>query len=404
MTPEPPPKPDYSAEIEIVGDAYFQVTWARGLRYRPYLIDKGDIETASDGIRTQLGSLISNALDRERAVTDGDSASVAASNAVEREIMQDLAAHCGDLFTALFTCAPGSGVSQAYVAGIRDRIRGEPTPKSICFLVKPRVYIPWGLLYDGAPAAGADPADPSAFSGFWCLKHQVSTVFDYLASPNDFVVTYESSSFHLLSGGDKAEFAKAKRVLKGYSAERKLMAKLLKGYGRPATNSDALVGAWGENEKRLGLLYLFCHATARAIGFSVSDTMNVIKFKNLLAKSATSPRCLVFLNGCYTTNPDPKGTFLEATGRDGFCGYIGAETEVPAIFAFRFGLAFQCLLYQGIEVVDIMAQLRRKHWPLSLIYGLYAFPHLSVKPIPNLAGLALPAANYSSGPLGEIIN
>jgi hypothetical protein len=401
--PELPPKPDYSVNIESVEPAYFKIVWAHGLRYRSYLIDKGDIETISSDIRAQLGSLVSNALIRDKAMANNDSIKITAADAAERDIMQELTRQCSELFTALFTCAPGSDADQSYVNIIRDQIRSESSPKSICFLVKARIYVPWGLLYDGSPTINAKPTDPDDFSGLWCLRHRVSVVFDTLASPNDFVITYDSKSFHFLTAGDNSEFRKAKLALKRSPAERSLMARLLKKYGRPAISSHDLISTWNDVEQRLGLLYLFCHADARTVGFSVDDTMSVIAFKNTLVKSTTSPRCLVFLNGCFTANPDAKGTFLEATGRDGFCGYIGAETEVPALFAFRFGLAFQRLLFQGHEVAEIMAHLLRKHWPLSLVYGLYAFPHLSITPNSDVGCPPLPDVNYSNGPLGEII-
>jgi hypothetical protein len=250
---------------------------------------------------------------------------------------------------------------------------------------------------------GTDPNNPKHFSGFWCLRHQVSTVFDPAASPEDFVVEYDNKGFHMLAGGDRDELAKARRALKGSRPERILFARLHRRYGRPATSSNKLAELWGVKEKQLGLLYFFGHADARTMGFSPTDVMSIGDFKKALAKSNPSPRCLVFLNGCYTTNPDPNGTFFEATGRDGFCGYIGAETEVPATFAFRFGLAFQYLLFQGLEVVEVMARLRVQHWPLSLVYGLYGFPHLRVEPVPALATAVLPNVNYSAGPLGELI-
>lgn len=403
MMPAATTKPDYSVNIENVDQAYFRVVWNRGLRYQPYLIDKGDIEAISQDVRNHLGALVDNALFREAAVAAKDARGLKEANRNEREIMHDLVTHCRQLFTALFTCAPASRVNQAYVNAIRDKIRSEADTQSICFLVGPRVYIPWGLLYDGPPNRDSDPANPDHFGGFWCLNHRVSVIFDPIASPNDFVVTYDNASFQVLTGGDSSELVKAKRALRGSAAERNLMARLRRTYGKPALSSQALRTAWNTLERRLGLLYLFCHADARTIGFSDNDTMSVFNFKTELIKSTTSPRCLVFLNGCFTTNPDAKGTFLEATGREGFCGYIGAETEVPSLFGFRFGLAFQYLLHKGMEVADIMAYLVRRHWPLSLIYGLYAFPHFRITPHSDMSISKLPDDNYSSGPLGAKI-
>jgi len=404
MNDESTTKPDYSVEVEIHDSAYFKVVWAHGLRYRPYLIDRGDVQAVSGQIRDQLSALVGNALRREREIALHNDNAVEAANKDEHEIMETLIERCAELFEVLFRCAPGSSATQAYVhEHIRDKIRGERSGKSICFLVKPRVYVPWGLLYDGTLAPDADPTNPDDYAGFWCLKHQISTVFDALASPSDFVVTYDNGVFQTLSIGDAAEFTKAELVLKECLEEQGAIDMLRKRHGSPATTSETLIKAWTDCERTLGLLYFFGHADAKNIGFSATDTISVVKFKNVLIKSGTSPRCLVFLNGCYTTNPDENGTFLEATGRDGFCGYIGAETEVPATFAFRFGLAFQCLLYRGLEVVEIMSQLRRKHWPLSLVYGLYGFPHVSVTHHPEIGKVALPEANYSTGPLGERI-
>jgi hypothetical protein len=395
-------------EIEIVEKdrTKFRVVWRRyGVPYKPYLIESGDMQTASSEIRVQLAALVSNALERDQALATRDTLNAAVAFKNEQDLMKRLVRHCKNLYSALFETANDSGASQSYVDKyIRAELEKESSSKSICFLVPPRVSIPWGLLYEGVLTSDPDPTKPEDFSGFWCLKHQVATIFDALVSPIDFVVTYETEKFHLVWGGDNAEFTKAKRAIKGYGAERKMVAQLLRHYGKPATGSTSLVQAWTENQARLGLLYLFCHADARTLGFSVADTMSVVDFRHGLKKSAASPRCLVFLNGCFTTNPDENGTFLEATGRDGFCGYIGAETEVPALFAFRFGLAFKSLLYRGVEVVDAMGQLRRQHWPLSLIYGLYAFPHLRLEAHPTFGSMSLPIdVNYSHGPLGEKI-
>jgi hypothetical protein len=402
MTIEPPVKPDYWVTIEIVDPASFRVVWHRGLPYRPYLIDKGDVESVSGDIRTKLGALVNNAMRKESAIKAGNAEALSQVTASERDILLELVRSCRDLCTILFTCTPESGVSQQDVDRIRDRIRAEQTTKSICFLVKARVYVPWGLLYDGPQPSEIDPANPDCFAGFWCLKHQISAVFDTLASPNDFVVSYDRSEFHTLLAGDSAEFTKAEESL-SHPAECQRYEKLLQSYGKIAVSSADLVHTWKEREKQLGLLYLFCHANARAIGFSVYDTMNVIDFKRDVVKSADTPRCLVFLNGCFTSNPDVKGTFFEATGRAGFCGYIGAETEIPALFAFRFGLAFQQLFEEGVEVVEIMRRLYRRHWPLSLVYGLYAFPHLRIESRETALDWDWPLDNYSTGPLGAKI-
>jgi hypothetical protein len=103
----------------------------------------------------------------------------------------------------------------------------------------------------------------------------------------------------------------------------------------------------------------------------------------------------VFLNGCHTA----VGEFLEATGGDGFCGFIGTETVVPYLFAHRFGAALMSLLYSGHPLISIMDRLREQHWPLSLVYGLYAYPALRLDP-----GFTVPVPstdNYSKMAVGN---
>jgi hypothetical protein len=402
MNIEQPPKPDYWVTIEIVDPANFRVVWARGLPYRSYLIDKGDVESVSDNIRAQLSELVNNALAKENATKTNDIIQLSEATKSQCEILLELVRCCRELYRILFTCSPESQVGQEYVDRIRERLTSEKTTKSICFLVKSRVYVPWGLLYDGPQPSDLDQTNPDCFPGFWCLRHQVSTIFDTLASPNDFIVTYDRGGFHTLIAGDSAEFEKATQSLH-HPAERQLHERLIDRYGDLIVSSVDLVAAWKKQEKQLGLLYLFCHANARTIGFSLYDTMSVVDFKRDLIKSAESPRCLVFLNGCFTSSPDVKGTFFEATGRNGFCGYVGAETEVPSLFAFRFGLAFQRFFEEGMEVVEIMRHLFRQHWPLGLIYGLYAFPHLRISSPECALSWQWPLDNYAEGPLGEKI-
>ena len=89
----------------------------------------------STNIRTQLSALVGNALKREKAAAANDSEGVARTIIDEQEVMRALASHCEQLFAFLFTCAPRSEAKQADVNRIRDQIRVEKTPKSICFLV-----------------------------------------------------------------------------------------------------------------------------------------------------------------------------------------------------------------------------------------------------------------------------
>jgi hypothetical protein len=100
-----------------------------------------------------------------------------------------------------------------------------------------------------------------------------------------------------------------------------------------------------------------------------------------LKRSVNKEVCLVFLNGCHTAVGSAEEGFLEVTGNTGFCGFLGVETVVPDIFAWRFGMAFFYYFFtKGWTVAQVMQQLRGEHWPLSLLYSAYCHPELRVKP------------------------
>jgi hypothetical protein len=110
---------------------------------------------------------------------------------------------------------------------------------------------------------------------------------------------------------------------------------------------------------------------------------------------------LGILNGCSTAVGKDCQSFIEALSRDGFCGFLGTESEIPNVFALRFGSAFlNRLLVSGHPLVQVVDELRREHWPLSLLYGLYGYPLLQI--VPSAGGTAIIGcpANFSRGPLG----
>ena len=77
---------------------------------------------------------------------------------------------------------------------------------------------------------------------------------------------------------------------------------------------------------------------------------------------------------------------------------------MPDVFALRFGLALHDhLLYDGLELHEVMDRLRRAHWPISLVYSLCAFGGFRISP--SATGLRLrppelPTVNYSNEKLG----
>jgi hypothetical protein len=220
-------------------------------------------------------------------------------------------------------------------------------------------------------------------------------LYDTLLSPDEFDAPYAAEQFETLIGVDSALHRKASTQLPAASPEAGVFSLLNERFSVPMTDSRTLRIEWDRRQARLGLLYLYCHASEHRIGFSGADVLDTIDFTVDYRKHSVPPRCLVFLNGCHTA----AGGFLEATGRDGFCGFIGAETAVPYMFAHRFGAAVIAALYGGEPLASIMDRLRERHWPLSLVYGLYAYPFLQLVPCFEIPAMA--NDNYSDLSVGS---
>ena len=375
---------DYLVDIEIFNDD-LKVVWSvGGLPYRPYLVNLGDIEsiTASE-IRPALAQLTK----RKTGGLPCDAA------------LQELAQAGHRLYETLFR-AKGDRSSQREVDRIRARVEAHADCPTICFKVKPRIFVPWALMYSAETAPLS--ARIEDHESFWCLKYRIATIHDDLANVDNFEASFTTDQFDLIRAVHLGEFTAASNQLD--QPETALRDFFGTRFGAPVGSKAELLEAWSKREARLGLLYFYCHANQTRIAFSTSDELDTIEFKNKyrkMSEDANAPLCLVFLNGCHTAVGASGGGFLEATGREGFCGFIGTETAVPNLFAYRFGAAAIARLYRGEMLIEILDSLRRQHWPLSLVYGLYACPFLRLRPAQDAAAMPeIPAGNYSDLPVG----
>ena len=140
---------------------------------------------------------------------------------------------------------------------------------------------------------------------------------------------------------------------------------------KPKDSKRKLIRAWKKDGNKIGLLYFYCHANGTRLSFGLDDEISTSDLRLELKREGASlenPPCLVFLNGCHTAVGESTGGFLAATGGQGFCGFIGTEAKIPDLFAMRFGLALLHELFtRDLPVRDIMQELHRKHWPLSIV-------------------------------------
>ena len=63
------------------------------------------------------------------------------------------------------------------------------------------------------------------------------------------------------------------------------------------------------------------------------------------------------------------------------------------------GAAVIAALYSGESLGASFDRLRRQHWPLSLVYGLYAYPFLQLAP--TFETPAFTDTNYSTVTVGD---
>ena len=171
------------------------------------------------------------------------------------------------------------------------------------------------------------------------------------------------------------------------------------------TTASELENAWRDREGKIGLLYFYCHANATKLALSERDEIESSDLHRALkrrSRAANISGCLLVINGCSTAVGDPNGDFMLVASQEGLCGFIGTETDVPDIFALRFSLALlDLLLREGLTVSAAMLRLYQSHFPLSLLYGLYAHPDFRM-PIGGMPKLST-GCNLSFDPVGSAI-
>ena len=289
---------------------------------------------------------------------------------------------------------------------MRDEHLPTRTDWRILITVNQRVYIPWGLAYDGDPEALPDDPPPDSitpllYAGFWCLKYQVSTLHEII-DPSGIKKPRSNDEVQMLTIVNQPVWDTAKNHVP--ADELPALTSAL-ARSRPLINtSEDFFKTYKKLYRGIDLLYVYCHASGNRLALAGDDGISVVKFKSNVHYDDREPHppCLVFLNGCQTAVGAEKGGFLKATGGPGFCGFIGTEAKVPDLFALRFGARFFWhLLYEEMTVEEIMDKLRREHFPLGLVYSTCCHPQFKIKrispapavpPICNLSTQQLQAA------------
>jgi hypothetical protein len=354
------------------------------------------LRDASAKVRTRLEELITAAM-RKRAANQPLTVGLELKNLAEAG---------QELRNAIFQSVPGSPDEQEASRTESDWL---PNLQNVEMHVRVArgIYIPWGLVYDDDPSrlSGApDNIGFEEFSGFWCLKYSLSTLYNKIPA---ITVVKPTAAAEVQIVRLSHEQAWTKAFPQIPPEEQTLAKQSLFGRAPVVCSTQAFLDLWVGKKKRLetDVLYFFGHADGAALEFSKGDVLSLERFPDVLRRKPPKqhPACLVFLNGCHTAIGDDRSVgFMEATAYEGYCGFIGTEGKIPDVFALRFANAFLTrLMYTGKRTMAIMDELRRDFWPLSLAYNLSCHPDFRFVPKADEAVPPLALPNFSEDPIGS---
>jgi hypothetical protein len=355
-------------DVKAHGDRELKIVWNDAPPWPAYNISRSAVEAATRRIRDVLRDLVQAALGGKLGASG--------------EILKDLARAGSLLYETLFAATE----HKEYATRVhRYYSNPEGEPFRLRFSVETSVFVPWGLVFPAtadeveALPVLADIAEPGPYAKFWCMGRELATIYDRI--PQDAAGRgYKSSHLGVMRVVNRQAFDEVKPHIASAS-EVELLA-WLEATAPPILTAKDLRLAWKGSGATTGLLYFYCHANATKLALSDQEH---IESSDLLVTLSGPPRersisgCLLVINGCSTAVGDPKGDFMVAASQEGLCGFVGTEADVPDVFALRFSLALLDLLFrEGVTVAAAMLRLYQSHFPLSLLYGLYAHPEFSM--------------------------
>ncbi|HEX8317680.1 hypothetical protein [Longimicrobium sp.] len=374
------------------------------------MVSQASLLKAGTAVRDALGALVQNALDASKNGLTPFSD--------ERELgklLGKLVDAGQSLYTAFFTPEPldistnqdpGGGNARAAEEWFRtevDRERGGQV--RVHFRVPTALTVPFGLMYSVGrlskiPVSGAFTFDE--LQDFWCIKFLAYTTYAH-SKPffNDLTLSRAKTKLF-------AVFHDQERTNAEYETGLQWIASL-PFYTSPDEFSTALKITNGCTR----ILYFYCHASGNTLSLKANTTdynLSADRFRAQVFAESRGRKAKVYtiLNGCSTATShdsnagglEDEASWLHVTAQEPLRGFIGTETGVPNLFAWRFGLALLRQLLRGVPLDEAMLELRRAHWPLSLLYSLYCYPELRLQSSTTDIFPDFPEGNFSKLPVG----
>lgn len=377
-------------DVRVQSERELKVVWDDDGAWFPYCISRKAVEDCAKEIRRSLRELVDAAL-RNCLPSSG-------------RILRDIAKHGALLHTALFTRTRGETDPER----VRMHLNRSQEPFRLRVTISDSIFVPWGLLYVGDTDKLPDnlPSNPAmiweTYRGFWCLARELTTLYDRIQPDDD--GPGDSSKKEMVRVINPDTYKTAMFPLAA-SPEQGFLSWLKIQYGEPLTSSLALKKQWAEKKLQTKLLYFYCHASASKLALGEDEKIEASHLFLLLSDGPLRPpgssKCLLFINGCSTAVGATSGDFMFSASQEGLCGFVGTETDIPDIFALRFSLGLLHLLFhKGIRLDEAMQRMHRDHFPLSLVYGLYAHPGFRM-PQDNAPDIVAPVhRNFSFDQVG----
>jgi len=264
------------------------------------------------------------------------------------------------------------------------------------------VHPPYGLMfgYSGSKTASVDLKEPELRTEFWRDMHEVSIV--YLTSDRTPSLT---------------EFTGAPLTLRSEGIEvfgafhQGALTHVQKHFPVQWTDNVAYSGRqlktqFTQRAADTNILYFFCHADGQKLTIgSVDDDEDDNCFwpaslRAMILDRCPPPKGLILLNGCKTAVLHGNGAWLRAARTGGFVGFVGTEATIPTTFAWSFGNDFlKYILSEGKTPLEALKILWKRHWPLSLLYGLCCIADMQIMPPTKTDYLSdIVNTNYSHRP------
>lgn len=322
------------------------------------------------------------------------------------DIVPRLARAGENLFTSIFEKKCDDGLKE-----IGQTIRRLLASADRCVAItSDKLFEPWGMLYTH-PVEGEKLADDGSNwvkNGFWGYRHIVQQTPKSYKHANAIQPDAEGGIPASVNVDDRLSTALNLPVIDDH-------IEFLRGLGAKIkrTKKSELELVFKENRRKLErILYFYCHGHGSGSGASTSppclemtdDFVSAFDFERWAdgAKLPTSP--LVFINACQGGQMTTMfyESFAVELLNEGVVGLIGAQIDVPAVFAVQYAKEifeqfFDRTTTQKQRLGPLVKKVNQKLWdknnnPLGIVYSLYRcidcfidWPDAAASPIPKSA-------------------